>query len=146
MASVFTGTFGAHRPERMADPDVLARLDFIATLLDSAFVIPGTGRTIGLDGLLRLVPGAGDALSTVLSAYIVWQACRLGVPLHKLAQMVGNIALDTLVGATPFAGTLFDVFYKANRRNLRILQEHLGHKRAPRIIEGEAVRVESPAR
>jgi Domain of unknown function (DUF4112) len=146
MASVFTGTFGAPRPEPMADPDVLARLDFIATLLDSAFVIPGTGRTIGLDGLLRLLPGAGDALSTVLSAYIVWEARRLGLPIPKLAQMVGNIALDTLVGATPFAGTLFDVFYKANRRNLRILQEHLGHKRAPRTIEGEAVRVESPAR
>jgi hypothetical protein len=120
---------GTHRGGAHAESDALARLDFLATLLDSAFLIPGTNVRFGLDGIIGLVPGIGDAITTAMSAWIVYEAKQLGVPKHVLARMIGNVALDGLVGAVPLAGDVFDVMFRANRRNIKLLREHLEKKR-----------------
>jgi hypothetical protein len=97
-------------------------------LLDSAIAVPGTNIRIGADGAIGLVPGIGDAVSAVLGAYIVFEAHRLGLPGTKIARMLGNVALDGLVGAIPVLGDLFDLAFRSNRRNMRILREHLGRE------------------
>jgi hypothetical protein len=111
-----------------SESETLARLDFIATLLDSAFLIPGTNVRFGLDGVVGLFPGIGDAITTAVSAWIVYEAKQLGVPKHMLARMIGNVALDGLVGAVPLVGDVFDVMWKANRRNIKLLRDHLEKK------------------
>jgi len=121
--------------------DSVARMEALATFLDSAILIPGTNRRIGFDALIGLIPGIGDAISAALSAYIIWEARRLGLPRWKIARMVGNVALDTALGAVPLAGDMFDVLFRANKRNMAIVREHLARKHGPREIEGEAVRL-----
>jgi hypothetical protein len=127
--------------------DAIARVTVVAKLLDSAFFIPGLNRRVGLDAVLGLVPGVGDAVSAALASYIIWEARQLGLPRWKIARMIGNVAVDTAVGAIPFAGDVFDVFFKSNERNLRIIHEHLGMpKRGPREIDGTAVSVKETKR
>lgn len=124
--------------------DSVARLELLSRLLDSAFVIPGTNQRIGLDPIIGLIPGLGDLISTVLSSYIIWEARQLGLPRWKIARMIGNVAADTVLGAIPLAGDVFDVFFRANRRNMRIVREHLERTGGlPMTIEGRAVRVDS---
>jgi hypothetical protein len=103
----------------------IARIDRLATLLDARFVIPFTKFRFGADSLIGLAPGVGDVLTTALSLYIVYEAHRLGVPKTVLARMLGNVAVDGLFGAVPVAGDVFDVMFRANRRNVRILRDHL---------------------
>ena len=121
--------------------DSMARIEALAKFLDSAVPIPGTNQRIGFDALIGLVPGIGDAISTALSAYIIWEARQLGLPRWKIARMIGNVALDTTLGAVPLAGDAFDVLFRANKRNMRIIREHIAQKHGPREIEGEAVRL-----
>jgi hypothetical protein len=122
--------------------DALARIGMLAKLLDNAVLIPGLNRRVGLDAVIGLVPGVGDAISAALASYIIWEARQLGLPRWKIARMVGNVAVDTAIGAIPLAGDVFDVFFKANQRNLRIIHDHLGiAKHGPQEIEGTAVRV-----
>lgn len=114
------------RVERKADDSSLAaEVEFLAHLLDDVFVIPGTGIRFGLDGLLGLVPGLGDTLTSLASFYILSAGRRYGVPRIMLARMAGNIAVDYLVGMLPLLGDAFDVYWKANLRNVRLLQRHL---------------------
>jgi hypothetical protein len=113
-----------NKPKEHARPSV-HRLDQLANLLDDRFRVPGTRWRFGLDGLLGLVPGAGDAITAVLSGYIVWSAWRIGVSKGAWARMAGNMLLDLVIGAVPVLGDLFDFGWKANRRNLRILREDL---------------------
>ena len=121
--------------------DAVARVTMVARLLDSAFLIPGLNRRVGLDSVFGLVPGIGDAVSAVLASYIIWEARGLGLPRRKIARMIGNVAVDTAIGAIPLAGDFFDVYFKSNERNLRIIHEHLGMpKRGPREIDGTAFR------
>ncbi len=101
------------------------RLESIATLLDTAFVVPGTSIRFGFDGLIGLVPGIGDAVTTILSLYIVHEAWQLGAPGRVLTRMLANVALDGFIGAVPVAGDVFDVMWRANKRNVRILREWL---------------------
>ncbi|HEX2725985.1 MAG TPA: DUF4112 domain-containing protein, partial [Beijerinckiaceae bacterium] len=123
--------------------DSVARLELLSRLLDSAFLIPGTNQRVGLDAIIGLIPGVGDLVSTALSSYIIWEARQLGLPRWKIARMVGNVAADTVLGAIPFAGDVFDVFFRANRRNMRIVREHLERTGAlPATIEAQAVRVD----
>jgi hypothetical protein len=122
--------------------DSLARIGLLANLLDSAILIPGLNRRVGLDAVLGLVPGVGDAISAALASYIIWEARQLGLPRWKIARMVGNVAVDTAIGVIPFAGDVFDVFFKANQRNLRIIHDHIGRKRGPREIDGTATRLD----
>ena len=118
--------FGTHQPAQVEHLRVLSRL------LDSAFVIPGTRYRFGLDALIGLVPGLGDAVSAVFSSYLVLQASRLGAPRSVLTRMIANIALDTLVGWVPILGDLFDVAWKSNVRNMALLEEHLQQPSAAR--------------
>ena len=107
------------------DPRRLARLRRIGWLLDSSIPIPGTRYTLGIDQLVGLVPGLGDLLGGVFSLYIIVEAARIGVPRGLLARMGWNVALDTLVGEVPILGDLFDVVFKANIRNLALLDGYL---------------------
>jgi hypothetical protein len=103
----------------------IARIDALATLLDAAFVIPGTNVRFGIDALTGIIPGIGDAITTLMSLYIVREARALGAPRFLVARMLGNVAIDGLVGAVPLVGDLFDVAWRANRRNMALLQKHL---------------------
>ena len=103
----------------------IARLDALASLLDTAFFIPGTNIRFGVDALIGLVPGIGDAVTTAMSLYIVHEARELGVPRHLVVRMLMNVALDSVVGAVPLLGDAFDVMWRANRRNMALLQKHL---------------------
>jgi Domain of unknown function (DUF4112) len=107
----------------------IARIDALATLLDTAFVIPGTGIRFGLDGLIGLFPVIGDAITTALSLFIVHEAYQLGAPGHVIVRMLGNVALDGVLGAVPVVGDAFDVLWRANRRNVRLLVEWLERER-----------------
>ena len=103
----------------------IARIDALATLLDTAFLIPGTNIRFGIDALIGLVPGIGDAITTLMSLYIVREARALGAPRLLVARMLANVAIDGVVGAVPLVGDMFDVAWRANRRNMALLQRHL---------------------
>jgi hypothetical protein len=108
---------------RPAAPDPrLGRVRLLARLLDNQFPIPGTSYRVGIDPLLGLVPGIGDALGTILSTWVLITAARLGAPAAVLARMGVNIAVDSLAGLIPLVGDLFDAGYKANARNVRLLE------------------------
>jgi hypothetical protein len=100
-----------------------ARIDALSKLLDVAFILPGTKIRYGIDGLIGLVPIIGDLLTTAISLWIVREARSLGAPRHVVARMLGNVALDGVVGLVPFAGDAFDVMFRANMRNMRILKK-----------------------
>lgn len=111
------------------------RLRRLAWLLDSSIGIPGTRFSIGLDALIGLVPLIGDFIGVAFSALIVLEAARLGVGRRILARMALNVALEGLIGVVPLAGDLFDAAWKANQRNVRLLDEWLAIRRrglAPR--------------
>ena len=108
---------------------VIREVERLARLLDTQWRIPGTGIRFGLDPVVGLIPGLGDAAAGLVSAYIVVLGARLGLPKHVLARMVGNVAVDVVFGSVPLLGSVFDLFYKANRRNLRLLQGHLERER-----------------
>jgi uncharacterized protein DUF4112 len=105
--------------------EIVERLDRLATLLDTVLVIPGTKIRFGADAIIGLVPGIGDVVTTALSAYIVYEAHRLGAPQHVIMRMIANVAFDSVVTAVPVAGSVADVFFRANRRNMRLLREWL---------------------
>lgn len=101
------------------------RLRRIAWLLDDLVRVPGTSRRIGLDPVLGLLPGGGDIAGGALSAYIVVAAARLGAPSSVIVRMGWNIVVDTLLGGVPLIGDLFDAWWKANRRNVELLERYL---------------------
>ena len=111
------------RPRTRAER--IARIEALAMLLDTAFIIPGTNLRFGFDALIGLVPGIGDAVTTAVSLWLVKEARALGAPGHLVARMLGNIAIDGLVGAVPLLGDAFDLVWKSNRRNLHLLRRHL---------------------
>jgi len=105
---------------------VLAQVDRLAWLLDNSINIPLINYRIGLDALIGLVPGLGDAAGLIISSFIVLQAVRLGAPRATLLRMVFNIIIEALIGLIPVLGDLFDATFKANMRNVRLLQGALG--------------------
>ena len=113
------------------DPRGLEALRRWARLFDSAFRIPGTQITFGLDPILGLIPGLGDVASPAFSLFFVWHGVRLGVPKVVLARMVLNVLIDSGVGAIPVVGDLFDVGWKANVWNLALLERHAIADRRP---------------
>lgn len=121
--SHFALAFDISRPQSRAER--IARIEWLSTLLDTALVIPGTNIRFGLDALIGLVPGIGDIVSTALSLYIVREARALGAPRLLIARMLANVALDGMIGAVPVAGDVFDVAFRANRRNVALLRAHL---------------------
>ena len=98
----------------------------IEILLDEAFPIPGTDIRFGLDGIIGLVPGLGDVLAGLLSLVIPLAGWMRGIPYVTLARMAANLGLGVLVGSVPIFGDIFDIAWKANRRNYRLLCRHLG--------------------
>lgn len=121
--------------EHQFDPSRLAkieRLRNLARLLDAAVVIPGTKFRVGLDALLGLAPGVGDAITAAFGGYLVYEAARLGVPKATLLRMVSNLGIDLLAGSVPVIGDLFDAAWKANLRNADLIAEHV--ERAQRTI------------
>jgi hypothetical protein len=114
------------------DAREIERLRSLTRLLDSAFQIPGTRYRIGLDAVVGVVPGIGDVIGALFSAFIVYQSARMGVSTATLVRMMGNVALDTIVGEVPLLGDLFDAGWKANTRNLALLEGHLEQPAATR--------------
>lgn len=104
----------------------LARLEKLARLLDTAFGIPGTRFRFGFDAIADIIPVVGQIAPQAISAFIVYEAWRLGVPRALLLKMVGNIAIDTAIGTVPAAGVIGDAFFKANVRNVALLKQHFG--------------------
>jgi hypothetical protein len=117
-----------------AHRDRLARLGRIAGVMDSALVIPGTGIRLGADALVGLLPGVGDLATKAVAAYIVVEARRMGVPRRKIARMVANLGVDLFFGTAPVLGDVFDVFWRANNRNMRIVYDHFGTPEAERLV------------
>lgn len=103
----------------------IARLDGLAKLLDVAFIVPGTNIRYGIDGIIGLIPVLGDIITTAISLWLVREARALGAPWHITMRMLGNVALDGVVGMVPFAGDAFDVMFRANVRNVRMLRRWL---------------------
>jgi len=110
-------------PETEAEREVRARLDFLAWLLDSSIPIPGTRLTIGLDALIGLFPFIGDLVGVLASSYILAEANRMGVGRVILARMAFNVAVEGVVGIIPVAGDVFDAAWKANQKNVRLLND-----------------------
>ncbi|MGB1311811.1 MAG: DUF4112 domain-containing protein [Leucothrix sp.] len=102
----------------------LKSLDRLAWLLDSSIKIPGTNRTVGLDGIIGLVPGIGDVFAGLLSGYIIIKALLMGLPIFVIAQMVMNMILEGVIGVIPLFGDIFDFIFKSNRRNVRLMQSY----------------------
>ncbi|WP_225317707.1 MULTISPECIES: DUF4112 domain-containing protein [Haloferax] len=127
-----------HVGDRPAEPDAivefdddlpeetLERLRTVSFYLDNAIEIPGTNYRIGLDPILGFVPGVGDTVGSALSAYILVEAAMMGVPRATLARMFGNVLLDATVGSVPVAGDVFDAAWKANARNVRLIEDRYG--------------------
>lgn len=109
-----------------AEP-TLRRLETISRLFDDAVRIPGTGIRLGWDAVIGLLPIGGDALTTLISAYYMWEARRLGARKRVLLKMLANSGIDFLVGSVPLVGDLADVAWRANRKNLRVLLAELEH-------------------
>jgi hypothetical protein len=102
----------------------IADAELLAWLLDNSIAIPGTGRRIGLDALIGLVPGIGDVLSGGLGLLVVARAVQRGVPNVILARMLVNVALDFAIGSVPVIGDAFDLWYKSNARNVSLLRRY----------------------
>ena len=134
-------------PVGEADLDrIEQRLDRLATTLDSAFRIPIIGARFGADALLGLVPVAGDLVGMGLSGYLILEARRLGAPAWMLTRMAANVAVDTIFGSVPIVGSVFDVIYKANRKNMALLRDHIDdlrvelRSRNPKVVSPQPTR------
>lgn len=101
------------------------KLNRLAWLMDSYFRIPGTQIRFGLDGLIGLIPGFGDALGAVISSHILTQAAQMGVPKSILLKMAFNIGFDAILGIVPVIGDVSDIVWKANQRNVQLLNDYL---------------------
>lgn len=133
------------RPQQMSfslptgtDPaSVRARVEMLERLLERSFTVPGVNMPVGLDAIIGLVPVLGDLLTTMMGAYVVWEARNLGLPKWKLARMGANVLFDTAIGAIPVVGDAADFVFRSNSRNLKIIRRHLDkHHPQTRVIEG----------
>lgn len=102
------------------------RLRRLAKLMDSQARVPVLGLRIGADAVLGLVPGVGDVISGAIGAYLIYEAQRLGIPRSALLRMIANVVFDTAIGTIPVAGDIWDLFFRANDRNMQILARHVG--------------------
>jgi hypothetical protein len=119
--------------------DELRNVRRIARLLDAQFNI--LGFRIGLDPIIGLVPGLGDAIPLAFSAYLLAKGAKMGLPKSALTAMAVNSALDVALGLIPGIGDVSDVFFKAHLRNIEIMERHLARQRDGDIIDGDAWRV-----
>ncbi len=124
-------------PTLASDPAaVRKRIEMMEQVLERSFTLPGINRKVGLDFALGLVPVVGDIITGAMGLYIVWEARNLGMSKFQLIRMAANVGFDSLLGAVPLAGDVFDMFWRSNSRNLKIIRKHLDkHHPATRIIE-----------
>ena len=116
---------------------VRMRVEALEKLLERAFHIPGTKIPFGLDSIIGLVPVLGDLITAAMGAYMVWEARNLGMAKWQLIRMTANVGIDTAIGAIPIVGDAFDLVWRSNTKNLRIIKKHLDkHHPGTRIIEG----------
>lgn len=127
---------GAELPLGTDPLSVRRRIESLERLLEGMIEIPVLRRKVGLDAIAGVVPVVGDLVTAAMGLYMVWEARNLGMPRWQLWRMMANIGIDTAVGAVPLAGDLFDLLYRSNTRNLRIIRKHLDrHHPAARVIE-----------
>ncbi|KZY57559.1 hypothetical protein A3736_05485 [Erythrobacter sp. HI0063] len=119
------------------DPiSIRRRVEALELILERSFRIPGTNYPVGLDAIIGLVPVVGDLIAAAMASYIVWEGKNLGMPKWKLWRMGGNIAIDTAIGAIPLVGDAFDLAFRSNTKNLRIIRKHLDkHHPAARTLD-----------
>ncbi|MGB5077187.1 MAG: DUF4112 domain-containing protein [Sphingorhabdus sp.] len=124
-------------PGMGSDPQsVRKRVETLELLLERSFLIPGTKIPFGLDSIIGLVPVLGDVVTAVMGAYMVWEARNLGMSKWNLMRMAANVGIDTALGAVPLLGDAFDLFYRSNSKNLRIIKRHLDkHHPGTRVID-----------
>jgi len=115
----------------------LARL--LAELLDRRFTIPGTDIRIGLDPLIGLIPGVGDAAANLMGFFIVVVGAQIGLPRIVLVRMTANIALNAVIGSIPVLGDLFSVWFRSNIRNIRLLERHVAAERVSTVADWSVV-------
>lgn len=125
-----------HIPE-VIEPDEKLPRDLVALrrfayLMDEAFQIPGTRIRVGIDALVGLIPGIGDVIGAVMSAWIIVGGVRHRVPSRVIARMILNVAIDLIFGAVPVAGDVFDFLFEENVKNMRLLEKHRDRRRTPR--------------
>src|SRR6185437_12130745 len=137
---------GTSVPLDVGRQKAVSRLEALARLMDGAFVLPGTTIRFGLDGIIGLIPVAGDVIAGLVSTYLIWEARQLGAPSWLIARMLANVLLDTTIGAIPVMGDAFDVLFRANMKNIALLRRHLeknGYTQHVRgtVIDADAVRV-----
>lgn len=111
-------------PRTAATQRALRDMEFLARLMDSRFRIPGTDIRFGFDALIGLIPGAGDLSTFAVSGYMLMIMARNGASGYVLARMTLNILVDVIIGSIPIIGDLFDIAFKANMRNMRLMQQH----------------------
>jgi hypothetical protein len=123
------------------DPaSVRRRIEAMETLLERAVAVPGTGFRVGFDAILGLIPVVGDLLAAGMGAWLLWEAKNLGMSRWHLARMSGNLAFDTVIGFIPLVGDAFDLAFRSNTRNLRIVKRWLDrHHPETGVIEGMVV-------
>ena len=103
----------------------LRRIRKIAKLLDTAIGIPGTKIRFGLEPIIGLLPGGGDLITALISAYTIYLATSFGLEREDIFKMIKNVAIDTFIGSVPVVGDIFDAYFKSNIRNLEILENHI---------------------
>ena len=103
----------------------LVRLRQLSENLDESFTIPGTNIKFGIDALIGLVPGGGDLIGSLFSLYLLRTAIKMKLPKSAILSIMFNIIIDTTIGIIPIAGDIFDVFWKSNKRNMRIIEKNL---------------------
>ena len=116
-------------PRQIRDARDIADLEHLARLLDSQFAIPGTNWRFGLDSIIGLIPGVGHLITTAMGGYIIYRARDLGAPRWLIARMVGNLAIDGVIGAIPLVGDIFDFAFRANRKNVLMLLRYIDKER-----------------
>ena len=127
MAATFAAFDAAAARRYVArDPNAARlRVDLLERVLERALVLPGLNRGIGLDAVLGFIPVAGDVVAGAMGLYLVWEARNLGVPKRTIARMLMNVGVDTTLGAVPVVGDVFDLLFRSNTRNLRLVRRHL---------------------
>ncbi len=128
----------AQIPGMSRDPQaVRKRMEALEMLLERSFHIPGTRIPIGLDSIVGLVPVLGDIVTAAMGAYMIWEARNLGMSKWQLTRMAANLGIDTAIGAIPLLGDVFDLMWRSNSKNLRIIKRHLDkHHPGTRVIDG----------
>jgi hypothetical protein len=127
----------AQIPAMSRDPAaVRKRVEALELMLERSFHIPGTRIPFGLDSVVGLVPVLGDLVTAAMGAYMVWEARNLGMSRWQLTRMAANVGIDTAIGAIPLLGDAFDLFWRSNSKNLRIIKRHLDkHHPGTRVID-----------